>query len=175
MSKLKVSGIIKESVVDGPGIRYAIFTQGCFHKCEGCHNSQTHDPQGGYFVDTEDLFQEIIQNPIISGVTFTGGEPFLHADKLADLAIKLNNAGMNDMNIIVYTGYTYEEIQSLIKEGSLSYFRLINNIDYLIDGRFDKNKASLDCPFRGSTNQRIIDVRKSRQLGEIVTIDDFEN
>lgn len=175
MSKLKVSGIIKESVVDGPGIRYAIFTQGCFHKCEGCHNPQTHDPQGGYFVDTEDLFQEIIQNPIISGVTFTGGEPFLHADKLADLAIKLNNAGMNDMNIIVYTGYTYEEIQSLIKEGSLSYFRLINNIDYLIDGRFDKNKASLDCPFRGSINQRIIDVRKSRQLGEIVTIDNFEN
>lgn len=175
MSKLKVSGIIKESVVDGPGIRYAIFTQGCFHKCEGCHNPQTHDPQGGYFVDTEDLFQEIIKNPIISGVTFTGGEPFLHADKLADLAIKLNNAGMNDMNIIVYTGYTYEEIQNLIKEGSLSYFRLINNIDYLIDGKFDKSKASLDCPFRGSTNQRIIDIRKSRQLGEIVTIDNFEN
>lgn len=175
MGQLKVSGIIKESVVDGPGLRYAIFTQGCFHKCEGCQNPQTHDPQGGYLVDTDNLYEEIISNTIISGVTFTGGEPFLQSDELANLALKIQGAGFHDMDIIVYTGYTYEEIQNIIKAGTMSYFRLMNAIDYLIDGRFEKDKASLDCPFRGSTNQRIIDVKKSRQLDKIITIENFEN
>lgn len=167
MNKLKIAGIAKDSIVDGPGLRYTVFTQGCFHKCEGCHNPQTHDPNGGYFIDIEDIYNEFINNDTYKGITFSGGEPFLQADSLADLAIKINKAKKN-VDIIVYTGYTYEEIDKIIKEGSMSYFRLLNNIDYLIDGRFIKDKASLDCEFRGSTNQRIIDVKETLRLKKII-------
>ena len=167
MSKLKISGIIKNSVVDGPGIRYTIFTQGCYHNCEGCHNPQTHDPNDGKFMDTDEIFDEIISSTIYSGVTFSGGEPFLQADALADLAIKINNSD-KQLDIICYTGYTYEEILNIIDKGCHSYLRLLNNIDYLIDGKFDKDKTSLDCNWRGSTNQRIIDVRKSYQQGKVI-------
>lgn len=168
MALLKVAGFAKNSVVDGPGIRYTIFTQGCYHNCEGCHNPQTHSPVGGYFANTDDIYEEIIKNKTYNGITFSGGEPFLQADALADLAIKINRTKTYEFDIICYSGFTYEEIQNIIKEGCLSYSRLLSNIDYLIDGKFDKDKASLDCKWRGSTNQRIIDVRKSLQSGQIV-------
>lgn len=168
MAQLRVAGFAKNSVVDGPGIRYTIFTQGCYHNCEGCQNPQTHNPNEGYFVDTDDIYEEFIQNSTYSGITFSGGEPFLQADALADLANKINNAGMHELDIICYTGFTYEEIQNIINEGCFSYSRLLTSIDYLIDGRFDKDKVSLDCKWRGSTNQRIIDVRKSLKTGQVV-------
>ena len=168
--KLKIAGIQKDSIVDGPGLRYAVFTQGCFHKCEGCQNPQTHDPTGGYFMEIDDIFNEFISNYTYRGITFSGGEPFLQADALADLAIKIKRSG-KDRDIIVYTGYTYEEIDKIISEGSMSYFRLLSNIDYLIDGRFIKDKASLDCPFRGSTNQRIIDVKQTLAQKKVIEIE----
>ncbi len=168
--KLKIAGIQKDSIVDGPGLRYAVFTQGCFHKCEGCQNPQTHDPTGGYFMEIDDIFNEFISNDTYQGITFSGGEPFLQADALADLSIKIKRSG-KDKDIIVYTGYTYEEIDKIISEGSMSYFRLLSNIDYLIDGRFIKDKASLDCPFRGSTNQRIIDVKQTLAQKKVIEIE----
>ena len=116
MAQLRVAGFAKNSVVDGPGIRYTIFTQGCYHNCEGCQNPQTHNPNEGYFVDTDDIFEEFIGNSTYSGITFSGGEPFLQADALADLANKINHAGMHDLNIICYTGFTYEEIQNIIND-----------------------------------------------------------
>lgn len=168
MAQLRVAGFAKNSVVDGPGIRYTIFTQGCYHNCEGCQNPQTHNPNEGYFVDTDDIYEEFIKNSTYSGITFSGGEPFLQADALADLANKINNVGIHELDIICYTGFTYEEIQNTINEGCFSYSRLLTSIDYLIDGRFDKDKVSLDCKWRGSTNQRIIDVRKSLKTGQVV-------
>lgn len=171
MSNLRVSGIMKDSIVDGPGLRYAIFVQGCYHKCEGCHNPQTHDPNGGYTVDINTIFDEVMNNPTYTGVTFSGGEPFLQADALADLAIKFKASG-RDLDIICYTGYTYEQIMTAIKDNNLlSYARLLYNIDYLIDGRFDKSKASLDCPWRGSTNQRIINVKESLIAKKLIEAD----
>lgn len=172
MSKLRVAGIVKDSIVDGPGLRYAIFVQGCYHNCEGCHNPQTHDPKGGFMVDTDDIYNEVISNTTYSGVTFSGGEPFLQADALADLAVKINRAGFHELDIICYTGYTYEYLKKMIdEEGIKSYMRLLYNIDYLIDGPFIKDRASLDCKWRGSTNQRIIDVRASIKEGKVVEVD----
>lgn len=172
MAQLRVAGFAKNSVVDGPGIRYTIFTQGCYHNCEGCQNPQTHNPNEGYFVSTNDIYEEFIHNSTYSGITFSGGEPFLQADALADLANKINNYyKSNKLDIICYTGFTYEEIQDIIKEGCFSYYRLLTSIDYLIDGKFDKDKVSLDCKWRGSTNQRIIDVHKSLETGQIVEIE----
>ena len=169
MKKLKVAGFAKNSVVDGPGIRYTIFTQGCYHNCEGCHNPQTHNPNDGYFVDIDTIYKEIISDTTLSGVTFSGGEPFLQSEALSDLAFKLKTE--TNLDIICYTGYTYDEIMKIIEDGCHSYRRLLHNIDYLIDGKYDKNKTSLDCNWRGSTNQRIINVQKSIQTGKIVEED----
>lgn len=176
VSNIRVAGITKDSIVDGPGLRYVVFAQGCYHKCEGCHNPQTHDPQAGISMDTDKIFEEFISNPTYTGITFSGGEPFLQADAFADLAIKIRrylneSQDKRELSIICYTGYTYEELKKAIGEGVMSYMRLLYNIDYLIDGRFEKDKASLDCAWRGSTNQRIIDANESLRTGTLVEAD----
>lgn len=168
---MRISGIIKESITDGPGMRYTIFTQGCYHKCEGCHNPQTHDPNLGYDKPIKEIYDEIIANPLLDGVTYSGGEPFLHADELSDLSIMINNNENINLDIICYTGYTWEELIELCNH-SMSYRRLLSHIDYLVDGKYEKDKSSLDCLFRGSTNQRFIDVKKSISRNEIVTLKD---
>ena len=165
-SRLKISGIINSSVVDGPGVRYTIFTQGCYHKCEGCQNPQTHDPNDGKFITVDEIYNEIMESSMIEGVTFSGGEPFVQSDALAELASRIKKN--SDLNIICYTGYTFEELQDIVKSGVMSYSRLLSNIDYLIDGRFEQEKASLDCAWRGSTNQRIIDVKESLSQNKVV-------
>lgn len=170
MVQLKVAGFAKNSIVDGPGIRYVIFTQGCYHKCEGCQNPQTHNPNEGKFINISEILDEILGSTMIEGVTFSGGEPFLQADALAELAVRIKRAD-ESLNIICYTGYTYEELTKIIESGVLSYFKLLSNVDYLIDGRFEQDKASLNCNWRGSTNQRIIDVKQSLAQKTIVEVE----
>jgi len=170
MVQLKVAGFAKNSIVDGPGIRYVIFTQGCYHKCEGCQNPQTHNPNEGKLIDISEILDEILGSTMIEGVTFSGGEPFLQADALAELAAQIKRADKN-LSIICYTGYTYEELTKIIESGVLSYFKLLSNVDYLIDGRFEQDKASLNCNWRGSTNQRIIDVKQSLAQKTIVEVE----
>ena len=163
--KIRMSGVVEESIVDGPGIRFTIFVQGCPHRCPGCHNPQTHDFLGGYDDDTDSLFERIIKNPLLVGVTFSGGEPFCQARPLAELAVRLRAAGLGVMS---YSGFTVEE---LIREASSenAYMELLNSIDYLVDGRFVESLKSYECRFRGSTNQRIIDVKKTIEQGHAVT------
>ena len=170
MVQLKVAGFAKNSIVDGPGIRYVIFTQGCYHKCEGCQNPQTHYPNEGKLIDINEILDEILGSTMIEGVTFSGGEPFLQADALAELAVRIKRADKS-LSIICYTGYTYEELTKIIDSGVLSYFKLLSNVDYLIDGRFEQDKASLNCNWRGSTNQRIIDVKQSLAQKTIVEVE----
>lgn len=170
MVQLKVAGFAKNSIVDGPGIRYVIFTQGCYHKCEGCQNPQTHNHNEGKLIDINEILDEILGSTMIEGVTFSGGEPFLQADALAELAVQIKRADKN-LSIICYTGYTYEELTKIIESGVLSYFKLLSNVDYLIDGRFEQDKASLNCNWRGSTNQRIIDVKQSLAQKTIVEVE----
>jgi anaerobic ribonucleoside-triphosphate reductase activating protein len=152
---MKVAGIVKNSIVDGPGIRYTIFAQGCPLKCEGCHNPATHDFEGGRSVDVRELAAEISCDPLLDGVTFTGGEPFAQAGEFAALA------DMLDMNIICYTGYTFEELYENPEARVL-----LEKVDVLIDGRFDKSSRSMKLKFRGSKNQRAIDSKESVRCGK---------
>lgn len=163
--KIRMAGVVSESIVDGPGIRFTLFVQGCPHKCEGCHNPQTHDFSGGKDDDTDAILERILENPLLDGVTFSGGEPFCQAKPLADLAMKIKAAGLD---VISYSGYT---IEYLIKHSNSEngYMELLNEIDYLIDGPFVLSLKSYEARFRGSTNQRIIDVKKTLEMGETVT------
>lgn len=155
--KLRMSGVVGESIVDGPGIRYTVFAQGCPHHCEGCHNPQTHDFSGGYDDDTDAIFEKIIQDPLLDGVTFSGGEPFCQARPLALLGQKVKAKGLG---VIAYTGYTLEYLLKNANEEN-GYMDLLETIDWLVDGRFVMALKSYECRFRGSTNQRIIDVLKT--------------
>ena len=114
--KLRIAGTVNESIVDGPGFRYTIFTQGCPHHCEGCHNPQTHDFNGGTLVDTDDLFNEIIKDKFLDGVTFSGGDPFCQCKPLTELAKKIRsyNGFITPLNIISYTGYSYTTLATSI-------------------------------------------------------------
>ena len=155
--KVRVAGIVKESVVDGPGIRFAVFAQGCKHACKSCHNPETHALDGGELIDADTLVNNILESKHISGVTFSGGDPFLQPEEFSYISEKLK---AENINIISYTGYQYEEI---VKDKKMS--KLLNNIDVLIDGRFNIEKKSLKLPFRGSSNQRIINIKASLEAG----------
>jgi anaerobic ribonucleoside-triphosphate reductase activating protein len=162
--KIRIAGIVKESVVDGPGIRYVVFTQGCFHNCLGCHNPNTHDLNGGYEIEIEDLINDIDSSIFINGVTFSGGEPFLQAENLILLAQQLKK---RKINIAAYTGYTFEEI---IKSNNINFTKLIGMIDILIDGKFIQSQRDISLRFRGSKNQRVIDVYKSLETKSTVLL-----
>ncbi len=166
MKELRLAGVIRESIVDGPGLRMSIFTQGCPHHCEGCQNPQTHDPAGGYVSHPENILREIDKNPLLRGVTFTGGEPFMQAAPLAELAVEIHKRGLD---IVTYTGFTYEELLRGA-DAHPDRIALLEQTDYLIDGRFILARRSLNLRFRGSDNQRIISVGESLQSGSVVQV-----
>ena len=166
MPKLRIAGIVKESVVDGPGIRFVIFSQGCKHNCKGCHNPETHDVNSGKLVDTEEILDEIKKDPLLLGVTFSGGEPFLQAKPFADLAKQIHKLGLD---IITYTGYKFETLISKMNKEN-NYEELLNNTDILVDGEFILEEKSLMLKFRGSKNQRVIDVKESLKAKKVIEI-----
>ena len=151
---LNLSGIVEDSIVDGPGIRLTVFSQGCPHHCPGCHNPETWPFTGGTPMQEERILQIARGNPQCLGVTFSGGEPFSQAAGFARLAALLKQAGYE---VASYTGYTFEQLLS----GSEDQRRLLETIDVLIDGPFLLAQRSLEIAFRGSRNQRILDVPKS--------------
>lgn len=159
---IRVSGVIPESIVDGPGIRYTLFVQGCPHHCPGCHNPQTHPFEGGTLRSVEEILAEVREDPLISGVTLSGGEPMCQAKALAELAKELRAIGKN---IVCYTGYTFEQ---LWQEQDPDRMELLKQCRYLIDGPFLLAEKSLMVKFRGSKNQRIIDVKASLEAGSAV-------
>ena len=159
--KLKLAGIIKESVVDGPGFRFVVFAQGCYHGCKNCHNPETWDPDRGYEVSIEELIEQVKGVRLIKGVTFSGGEPFLQAAGFASLGNKLKELGYD---VVTYTGYTFEELISQA-ERDPAVRELLQASDILIDGKYIDEQRDLRLPFRGSANQRIIDLPKSMDTG----------
>jgi anaerobic ribonucleoside-triphosphate reductase activating protein len=162
--KLYIAGVIKESIVDGPGYRYTVFAQGCPHHCEGCHNPQTHPFSGGREADLDAIAKEIGENVLLKGVTFSGGEPFCQAKPFTRLARLVHNAGKD---VISYSGYTFEELLAGANEEN-GWRELLENIDYLVDGKFILAEKTLLLKFRGSRNQRIIDVPASLPRGEVI-------
>ena len=164
MASLRLAGVIRESIVDGPGIRLVVFSQGCPHRCKGCHNPATHAPDGGYDTTTDAILAAIKQNPLLQGVTFSGGEPFLQAESLSVLAKEIHSLGLN---VITYTGYTIEELLSGC-ETHPDWKHLLEQTDTLVDGPFIEEQKSLLLRFRGSKNQRVVDPKASLQRGVCV-------
>lgn len=148
---LKIASIIGESIVDGPGLRLVVFTQGCPHHCPGCHNPETHDPEGGREITISEILDMYAENPLLSGITFSGGEPFLQAAKLALLARQVHELGGN---VITYTGYWFEDLSSGSLENRASC--LLEETDLLVDGPYISNLRNLGLRFRGSSNQRLL-------------------
>lgn len=162
--KIRLSGTIKESIVDGPGMRYVIFTQGCLKRCFLCHNADTQPLDGGYIEQTDNIVNEFIKNPLIQGITISGGEPFLQAKACLYLAKKAHE---HQLDVYIYSGYKYEE---LIKSNEPSIISLLEEADFLIDGPFINDLKSYDLLFRGSSNQRLIDLKKTKKSKELVVI-----
>lgn len=160
--KLRIAGITDDSVVDGDGYRFTIFTQGCHHHCSGCHNPQTWTMEGGHDADTDELLKDILKNPLLAGATFSGGEPFLQAKPLSILARKLHE---QKKNVWCYSGWTYEELSS---NPDTDIQDLLAEIDVLVDGPFIADQKDLTLHFRGSRNQRVIDMKKTRGTGHVV-------
>lgn len=161
---LRLAGVINESIVDGPGIRMTVFVQGCPHHCKGCHNSQTWDFDGGYDRTVSDIIEKAKKNPLLKGLTLSGGEPFCQAEALAVLA---RQAHANKFDVFAYSGYTFEELTAGAQEHP-EWMELLRECDYLVDGRFELEKKSLMLHFRGSTNQRVLDVKKSLEQNQAV-------
>ncbi|MBQ6999650.1 MAG: anaerobic ribonucleoside-triphosphate reductase activating protein [Oscillospiraceae bacterium] len=158
---LELSGIVSDSIVDGPGIRTAIFSQGCPHHCPGCHNPETWEFGCGTQIPVEAVVEIVESNPLCRGVTFSGGEPFAQAAAFARLAKALKEKGYE---VASYSGFTFEELL----RGSDAQKELLASIDILIDGRFLQAQKSLEIAFRGSRNQRILDVKDSLAEGKAI-------
>ena len=156
--EIRIAGLIRESYVDGEGIRYAIFMQGCLRRCAGCHNPETHALDGGRLIDTAEIISEIKKNPLLDGITLTGGEPFLQIDSADEIARAVKNFGLS---VWCYTGFIFEDLPPEAAP-------LLKNIDVLIDGAFIESQRDLELQFRGSRNQRIIDLNKTREQNKIV-------
>lgn len=164
--KLAFPEIQEDSIVDGEGIRSVIWFQGCSHNCLGCHNPETHDFKSGFEVSISKVKEMIDNLEYQSGVTFSGGDPMMQVEALEELAKHVHERGMN---VWCYTGYTFEELLELAKKNS-HYLEVLKNIDVLVDGRFVLVLKSFDVQFRGSSNQRIIDVAKSLEEGKAVSV-----
>lgn len=159
---ISLYGTMPDSIVDGPGLRYAVFVQGCSHHCPGCHNPESQPAAGGTETTLADLLSDIRANGLVHGVTLSGGEPFEQPAACAALAAELKRDGYN---IWCYTGYLYDD---LIRREDLRIADLLNHIDVLVDGPFVESRKSLELKWRGSSNQRLIDVPATRRAGRIV-------
>lgn len=159
---LRLHGVVQESVVDGPGLRDVVFVQGCPHRCPGCQNPGSWDFDGGSLVDVADVVSLLPTSPLVSGVTFSGGEPFCQAKALVEVARHVKSLGLN---LWVYTGYTWEELLALPDPAARE---LLSLVDVLVDGRYVREERDISLPYRNSRNQRLIDARASLKAGEVI-------
>lgn len=159
-----------DSIVDGEGIRTVIWTQGCAHNCKGCHNPETHDFNNGTIVDVEELEKQILNIKHQHGVTLSGGDPMYQPEAVNEIAKFCKS---HNLNVWCYTGFTFEELLEMAKNNE-SVKELLNNIDVLVDGRFELEKRSLNLYFKGSSNQRILDLPQSLKEGKPVEIEKYK-
>ena len=198
---IRLYGTAPDSIVDGPGLRFAVFVQGCTHGCPGCHNPDSQSACGGDVRRIDELAAEIAANKLAQGVTISGGEPFEQAAASAELARKARSLGLN---VWTYTGYTYEDLAALADRADdtgvsdaacdaahdaaaasarpslpsvdpAGASALLDATDVLVDGPFVQKLHSFDLPWRGSSNQRLIDVPATRAAGRIVLWDTHED
>lgn len=158
-----------DSIVDGEGIRTVVWTQGCAHNCLGCHNPETHSFNGGYLVSVDDVKKEMSDLVNQQGITFSGGDPLYQVDAVLELAKYAQSIGLN---VWLYTGFTYEELKVMMKRNA-KLKELLLNVDALVDGKFLLEEKSFDVKFRGSKNQRIIDIKESIKKNKLVLIEKY--
>jgi len=156
-----------DSIVDGEGVRTVIWAQGCSHNCKGCHNPATHDFKGGFEVDTKEIIEDLIALEGQDGITFSGGDPMFQAEACTEIA---KYAKEHNLDIWCYTGFKFEDLLNVPK-----FKEFLKYIDVLVDGKFIEEEKSLNLDFRGSRNQRIIDVPKSLEEGKVVLIPKYQN
>ncbi len=166
-TKLHLAGVIRESIVDGPGWRFVVFVQGCPHHCKNCQNPQTWGFDGGYQTTVDNIVKAVKADPLVSGVTLSGGEPFTQAKALAVLARELR---ANGIDVMSFSGWTYEELRDGANAENC-WMDLLPQLSLLVDGKYIEEQKSLDLRFRGSKNQRIVDVQKSLASGQTVLSD----
>lgn len=162
MSKIRLSSSLQlDSLVDGEGLRMVLWCQGCDLNCPGCHNPETHDIYGGKEYEIEEIKKQLYKNKDkYNGLTLSGGHPFLQIDACSEIADYCHEIGLN---VWIYTGYTYEHI---IKDKKLT--KLLRKCDILVDGAFVLDLRTVTLPFRGSSNQRIIDIQKSLKNNKVI-------
>ena len=163
MSKIRIAGTVDDSIVDGEGLRYTIFVQGCPRRCPGCHNPETQCFEGGRLADTAELLAEIAANPLLTGVTFSGGEPFMQPAPLVEIARACHSRGLS---IWSYTGFTLQELHA---RHDTAVEALLSEVDVLVDGDYREEERDLTLMFRGSRNQRI-DMKASRKQKRLVLL-----
>ena len=161
---IRVSGIAPQSIVDGPGLRLVVFTQGCPHRCPGCHSPQTHDFEGGREMPIEEILAKLDKNPLLKGLTFSGGEPLVRAAELLPLA---KGARARGKDIACFTGYTFEQLLEKMEDDP-PLAELLGMIYLLVDGLYVQEQRDLTLPFRGSRNQRAVDLSTSLASGVVV-------
>ena len=162
---IRIAGTVSDSITDGPGIRFTLFVQGCPHHCPGCHNPQTHDFNGGMDAEEDELIAAINKNPLLSGLTLSGGEPMCQARALAHFAERVRKECPRIKEVACYTGFTFEELLEGKADGAME---LLKQLDTLVDGRFVQALRSWEIRFAGSSNQRVIDVPASLKAGKAV-------
>ena len=168
-TKIRLFGVANDSIVDGPGLRYSIYTQGCPHHCAGCHNPESWAMEAGEVTTIGALVDDIQKNQLIHNVTISGGDPFVQAKSVSLLVKELKT---NGYTVWIYSGWTLEELTEMAKESD-SIDDILNSVDVLVDGKFIESQKSLELKWKGSSNQRVIDMVKSRKQNKIVLWQDF--
>ena len=166
---MRIFGLVQDSIVDGPGFRFTCFVQGCPHHCLGCHNPESHDPRGGKEMTVEEVEAELLKNPLTDGLTLSGGEPFAQAEDCLKLAKTAHEHGLN---VWSYSGWTFEHLRDA---GTEAQRALLAELDVLVDGPFLLAERTLSLPWRGSRNQRVIDVPASLAAGAVIVLPDGES
>ena len=168
-TKIRLFGVANDSIVDGPGLRYSIYTQGCPHHCAGCHNPESWAFDGGEVTTVGALIDDIQKNKLIHDVTISGGDPFVQARPVSILVKELKK---RDFSVWIYSGWTYEELQKKAEEDE-AISEILNYVDVLVDGRFEESLKSLDLKWKGSSNQRVIDMNKTREKDRLTLWEEF--
>lgn len=166
-AEMRIAGLVQDSIVDGPGLRFVLFAQGCDKRCGGCHNPDTWDMSGGEEMSVADIIEEMSRNQLTDGLTLSGGEPLLQAAECAEIAAAAQSKGLN---VWLYTGSVFEElIMKASEDRAVEY--LLDNTDVLVDGPYIADEKTLQLKWRGSRNQRVLDMRKSLEVGLAVELE----